>query len=70
MVHSTKLLGLCPYKLVDLEGRSKIKMQEMPLTTVSSGWVTFTDRSSINFANPSFNHRSFHHSMVTRLPNH
>lgn len=39
-------------------------------TTLSSGYVASTETNSIYLANPSFSHISFHHSMVTRFPNH
>ena len=35
-----------------------------------SGWIMSTNFVAMNVAKLSLSHRSFHHSMVTRLPNH
>lgn len=44
---------------------------KLTLRTISqSGWVWFTPRYSTKLANPSFNHKSFHHLGETMLPNH
>lgn len=40
------------------------------LTLESSPNIFSKEKYSMNVAKPSFSHRSFHHCIVTRLPNH
>lgn len=40
------------------------------LTTASSGYVPSTEMYSMYLANPSLSQMSFHHTIVTKLPNH
>ena len=52
-------------KFGDNKNANEAVTMSQPLIT----WLT-PNSSWIKLANPSFNHRSFHHRMVTRFPNH
>ena len=45
-------------------------LEDEKLTIFQSGFTWSDPMYSTKLANPSLSHRSFHHFIVTRLPNH